>query len=135
MNKYIRTRHGLNHLSSALVICVLLTTQVDAQVIKAQLEEVVTNQGGQYPKTNKSYRFTAAELADTVTVKIINPRGQMQALPVREAKMAALSSLDFGFDTKHWIAGQYHIVVDGRRGKYSKRFKIPDPREKIAATK
>ena len=90
----------------------------------AQLEEVSSKRRSAQKSHERSYRFTAQAQSDTVTIKVINPRGEMQVLPVHAAEVEANGQLNFQLNTTHWLPGTYHIVAEGKHKMYSRRLKI-----------
>ncbi len=114
-------------MQNVLVLAVLSTIPFLAT---AQLEEVKSNQRGA-ERSEKKYRYTALATNDTVTIKVINPRGEMQALPAHNLAVQAGGTFDFNLNTNHWRPGNYQVIAEGRRETYTQRLNIKDPRHSL----
>ncbi len=91
--------------------------------VQAQLVEMTSNQRARSTHV-KAYRYTLQERPDTVTIRVINPRGELQAMPVIDQAIHPREKIDFQFNTKNWLPGHYHVVVRGKHTQSNNRFKI-----------
>ena len=118
-----------NKMKFQLTIFILITCLVGIQAqkeAKPELSEITSaQQNGQTQIHMKQFRYAATAKTDTVTVKVINPRGEMQTLSANDQEIKAGSYFDFSLNTKHWRPGTYHIIAEGRQGVISRRFAIP----------
>ena len=91
----------------------------------AQITEVIKRNGRQLQENSfRFYQFTSAE-SDTISIKVINPRGEIQTIPVRKQPSSSASKLDFRFNTRYWEKGRYTIVVENKKGTmYTKRMEV-----------
>ena len=90
----------------------------------AQLEEINSGQRSASVQHERNYRYTSSAQPDTITIKVISPYGQMQALPVNASEVKAMEQIDFQLDTKHWTPGTYQIIAEGKYGRHFKRLKV-----------
>lgn len=79
------------------------------------------------------YKFNfASELDDTITIKIVDPRGQLISAPIQEKSIMTNQSIPFGFNTRFWLPGQYQILVETEKGsRYVKRLNVDNAGKKI----
>ena len=97
----------------------------------AQIDEIGAVTQGKEAVIGYNYKFTS-ELDDTVSIKIIDPRGQLIALPVQKKTILSSASIPFGFKTSFWLPGQYQILVETEKGnRYVKRLNVDNTGKKI----
>jgi hypothetical protein len=61
-----------------------------------------------------NYSFTS-EIEDTITVKIVDPRGELVKIAYRDQPIMTNESLDFSLNTSFWRQGKYQIVVESKQ--------------------
>ncbi len=104
-----------------ILACLLLLVPMTG---RAQLVEMKSSQRAQSAGDVKGYRFTLQQRPDTVTIRVVNPRGELQTMPVIDLAMDPAEKIEFQLNTTNWIPGEYHIVVEGKHTQSNKRFKI-----------
>lgn len=60
------------------------------------------------------YSFTSA-VDDTITVKIVDPRGELVKIAYRDQPIMTNEQLDFSLNTSFWRQGKYQIIVDSKK--------------------
>ena len=60
------------------------------------------------------YSFTSA-VDDTITVKIVDPRGELVKIAYRNQPIMTNEQLDFSLNTSFWRQGKYQIMVDSKK--------------------
>jgi hypothetical protein len=105
-------------LKLAILLCVVFTSPS----LLAQITKVSKNQRS--ADVHEFYRFQAIE-QDTYSIRIIDPHGQITAMPVKKKSLSPGAQAEFSFSTKHWKEGSYQIVAEGSKGnRVIKRIRI-----------
>ncbi|MCB0667520.1 MAG: hypothetical protein KDC80_16945 [Saprospiraceae bacterium] len=92
--------------------------------VEAQIEEVGATTQGNENITGYKYRFTS-QVDDTISIKIIDPRGELMSVPVQDRTILAAQSVPFRFQTRFWRPGQYQIIVESKKeSSFVKRFQL-----------
>jgi hypothetical protein len=60
------------------------------------------------------YSFTST-VDDTITVKIVDPRGELVKIAYRNQPVMTNESIDFSLNTNFWRQGKYQIIVDSKK--------------------
>lgn len=110
---------------------ILLVSLSSISTIQGQIEEISiqTQQNGKV--SSHMYRFTSV-LDDTVTIRIVDPRGELISVPVQNRAMAISQSVPFGINTTFWRRGEYNIVVESRSGsRIVKRLNVDESGRRI----
>ncbi len=81
--------------------------------LQAQIEIVGNNHKNANGTKKIKFKYTSA-VADTITVKVVDPRGELQSVPVRNKTIKANQNIPLKFDPGHWQRGSYRIIVEGR---------------------
>ena len=114
----------MKYVSLFLAIFIMsLSQSVSAQEIKEK--QVSTFQ----KKTvNDRYFVMTVKDAGIYTVKVLNPRGEIQTTPIRKKNYASRERLEFKLKTKFWMEGLYHIIVESDGLEvYTKKFRLKRP--------
>ncbi|MBK8505154.1 MAG: hypothetical protein IPL46_24885 [Saprospiraceae bacterium] len=110
---------------------ILLTLFSVFNIAQAQIEEIgaITQQNGN--TSGFKYRFTSI-VDDTITIKIIDPRGELITSPVLNKAILSKQSVPFNFNSTFWRRGEYQIIVESNKGtRFVKRLNIDDSGKKI----
>ena len=109
---------------------VLFGCMIGMMNVTAQIN-VVNKTGGDIAGNRfLHYEFLSAQ-ADTISVKVINPKGEIQAIPVRNRSLINATKLDFRFNTRFWAEGRYTILVENKEKVIArKRIYITLPEKK-----
>lgn len=90
-----------------------------------QFEEVEPSKRSTDPSVRAFLFTTRHDNMDTVTIKVINPRGEMQCMPVCKEIFEKGEKASFELLTKNWIPGTYHIIGVGREGRiYTQKLRV-----------
>lgn len=95
-------------------IAVIIITVFGFFYATAQIEEVQATTQGDGTVSGYKYRFTS-QVDDTISIKIIDPRGELMTVPVQEHLIQNNQSIPFSFQTRYWREGQYQIIVESKK--------------------
>ncbi len=91
---------------------------------------MVSGQIEQLPNSKRSavdqierFRYTSPH-SDTISIKIVNPQGSLQSMPVKNRPVAADEEIDFSFNTQYLMKGQYRILVEGKENQATHPFNL-----------
>jgi hypothetical protein len=97
----------------------------------AQIEEIgaITLQNGN--TSGYKYRFTST-VDDTITIKIIDPRGELVTAPVINEAILTKESVPFNINSNFWRRGEYQIIVESNKGtRFVKRLNMDTTGKKM----
>jgi hypothetical protein len=112
-------------------IIILVTVFSSFTIAQAQIEEIgaITQQNGNI--SGYKYRFTSI-VDDTITIKIIDSRGELITAPILNRTILTQQSIPFNFNSTFWRRGEYQILVESNKGtRFVKRLNIDDSGKKI----
>lgn len=70
---------------------------------------------------NKKVFVTTAKTAGKYTIKVVNPRGELQTIPVKNKYFQSNQRMDIELDTKYWRKGIYTILVEDEKDRIIKK--------------
>lgn len=112
-------------------IIIFLVSLSAIPITYGQIEEIKiqTQQNGEV--WSHMYRFTSV-LDDTVTIRIVDPRGELISVPVQNRAMTFSQSVPFSINTTFWRRGEYNIIVESRSGsRIVKRLNVDESGKRI----
>ena len=113
------------------VIIIILIIFGGFNLAQAQIEEIgtITLQNGN--TSGYKYKFTSTS-DDTITVKIIDPRGELITAPILNKTILTKQSVPFTINSNFWRQGQYQIIVESTKGtRFVKHFNIDSTGKKM----
>ena len=81
----------------------------------AQIKEISKRTNAKGMAEAFAYSFTSTK-DDTVTIKIVDPRGQLLDVIFHDKAMIANQRVKFNVNAKYWREGKYRIIVQSKNG-------------------
>lgn len=112
-----------------LLIIGLVITMLTAS--DAQIEELGATTQGDGSVTGYRYKFTS-NVEDTISIKIVDPWGELVSVPFNRQAILNNQSLSFEFNRRFWRKGEYHLIVEGIKGhRFVKKIRLDENGNKI----
>lgn len=112
-----------------ILISIFILTLISLS--EAQIEEIGATTQGDGSVTAYRYKFTS-NVEDTISIKIIDPRGELVSVPYHSQTILNNQSLTFDFNRRFWRRGEYHVIVEGIKGhRFVKKLSLDENGNKI----